>query len=717
MVDERPSSGDKRALVSWLVGQISYHSDLYYNQASPIISDAEFDLLWTELKTLDPFNPQLDRVGSDSLPGAEKVDHLFPMRSLDKATNVDEISHFISETTAQGKQFVCQPKLDGSALSLEYRLGRLVRAATRGNGSRGEDVTANARRIPNIPESINWKGDCHIRGEVIMPLSTFREKYSSIAPNPRNLAAGCLRQKSIQSGKAKAEDLLFFAYDVKFPDAISRHPSSPNPPNFLFDSESNHWLTSIGIEIAGNTVISADSNDLMVQKAVSITDEWTNKRKDAAWEIDGVVIKLDLLSKRDLLGMTAHHPRWALAWKFPPEEAMTVLLNVDWQVGRTGTITPVARVAPVTVSGVTVENVTLHNLGEVNRLQISIGDKVRIVRRGDVIPKIIEVIGKAKNSDMIGRTHSDGSVFNDGLPLYSSISIPLLCPRCSTKLIEDGAFIRCSNLECPSRLERTILYWCRALEMDGIGEKLAEQLCTQGLIKSLPDLYRLEISDISNLERMALKSATNIIKEINSSRNLTLGKFLSALGLPGIGPEIANGVATKVGTIDNLLKLVNLRNDEIDIDDDGKLYKHNQSIRELVEIDGVGTTVASQILDGLAIRMKAVLELSEQLHISSELKSTFEGHLKGNTFCITGTLTKPRKEIMLSIKASGGKVVSSVSGNLNYLVAGDSSGSKLEAAKKLGVVILSEKELEKVLLAEGNPKQSISDIQKSLNDF
>jgi DNA ligase (NAD+) len=216
---------------------------------------------------------------------------------------------------------------------------------------------------------------------------------------------------------------------------------------------------------------------------------------------------------------------------------------------------------------------------------------------------------------------------------------------------------------------------------------------------------------------MALKSATNIIKEINSSRNLTLGKFLSALGLPGIGPEIANGVATKVGTIDNLLKLVSLRNDEIDIGDDGKLYKHNQSIRELVEIDGVGTTVASQILDGLAIRMKAVLELSEQLHISSELKSTFEGHLKGNTFCITGTLTKPRKEIMLSIKASGGKVVSSVSGNLNYLVAGDSSGSKLEAAKKLGVVILSEKELEKVLLAEGNPKQSISDIQKSLNDF
>jgi len=717
MIDERPSGGDKRALVSWLARQVSHHSDLYYNEAAPIISDAEFDLLWAELKILDSLNPQLERVGSDSSPGTKKVDHLFPMRSLDKATGIDEISHFISETTAQGKQFVCQPKLDGSALSLEYRLGRLVRAATRGNGSRGEDVTANARRIPNIPESIDWQGDCHIRGEVIMPLSIFREKYSSIAPNPRNLAAGCLRQKSIQAGKAKAEDLLFFAYDVKFPGAIHRHPNSSHPPEFLFDSESNHWLESVGIEIAGNTVISADNNDLMVQKTISVTQDWTNKRKDAAWEIDGVVIKLDLLSKRELLGMTAHHPRWALAWKFPPEEATTVLMSVDWQVGRTGTITPVARVAPVTVSGVTVENVTLHNLGEVNRLQISIGDKVRIVRRGDVIPKIIEVIGQAKISDLKDRTHSDGSTFNDNLPPYSSIAIPLFCPRCSTKLVEDGAFIRCSNLTCPSRLERTILYWCRALEMDGIGEKLAEQLCSQGLIKSLPDLYRLDINDISNLERMALKSATNIIKEINSSRNLSLGKFLSALGLPGIGPEIANAVATKVRSIDNLLKLVSLRNEEVDVNEEGKLYKYNHAIRVLVEIDGVGTTVASQILDGLAIRMKAVLELSEQLEISSQSKSISEGHLKGSTFCITGTLTKPRKEIMLSIKASGGKVVSSVSGNLNYLVAGDSSGSKLETAKKLGVVILSEDELEKILLSENNSKQSITDIQKSLMDF
>jgi DNA ligase (NAD+) len=717
MVNERPTGKGKQELVSWLVEQISYHSDLYYNKAEPIISDAQFDSLWSELKNLDPLNPQLDRVGSDSIPGSKKVDHLFPMRSLDKATGIDEIRHFVSETTSQGRQFVCQPKLDGSALSLEYRRGRLVRAATRGNGSRGEDVTANARRISNVPESISWKGDCHIRGEVIMPLMVFREKYSSIAPNPRNLAAGCLRQKTLQSGKASAEDLKFLAYDVKFPDNSNRHPDSPTPPKFIFDSESNDWLSEIGIEIAGNTVALAEDDDLTTQKIISITEYWTNQRKDAEWEIDGVVIKLDLLSKRELLGMTAHHPRWALAWKFPPEEATTVLMNVDWQVGRTGTVTPVARVAPVAVSGVTVENVTLHNAGEMSRLMISIGDKVRIVRRGDVIPKIIEVIDRAKPSDLENRTHSNGDIFNEALPLHSSILIPSSCPRCSTKLIEEGAFIRCTNLNCPSRLERTILYWCRALELDGIGEKLAEQLCTQGLVKSLPDLYTLNIEKVSGLERMALKSATNVIKQLESSKDLSLGKFLSALGLPGIGPEIAISVASKVKTIENLLELVSLRNEEPGRDNEGVLYRHNRAVRELTEIDGVGETVARQILDGLALRIDSVLELSRQLHISPEFKSKSVGHLNGSTFCITGTLTIPRKEIMLLIKSNGGKVVTSVSKNLTYLISGESSGSKLESAKNLGVTIITEDELVKLLEIEKSIQDTSINAQKSLMDF
>ena len=709
MVDERPSGDDKRALVSWLVKQISYHSDLYYNQAAPEISDTEFDSLWSELKRLDPHNPQLEMVGSDSIPGSEKVIHLFPMRSLDKATTVKEIHHFVSETTANGRQFVCQPKLDGSALSIEYRRGRLVRAATRGNGTRGEDVTANARRISNVPESINWEGDCHIRGEVIMPLSTFYEKYSSIAPNPRNLAAGCLRQKTKDSGKAKPEDLIFLAYDVKFPDSNSSHPDSPNPPLFIFDSDSNDWLSTIGIQIAGNTVITEEDSTKVTEKISSITEYWTEKRGSIEWEIDGVVIKLDLISKRESLGMTAHHPRWALAWKFPPEEAHTVLMDVDWQVGRTGTITPVARVAPVTVSGVTVENVTLHNPGEVDRLQIAIGDKVKIVRRGDVIPKIVEVIGKAAKTDIEARTHSDGSKFDEELPDYSQIIIPTLCPRCDTNLIQDGAFLRCTNMNCPSRLERTILYWARSLEMDGIGVKLAQQLCSEGLVKSLPDLYNLKISDISNLERMGLKSATNVIKELESSKRISLSMFLSALGIPGIGPELATSVANQVTSIENLLYLVNQRNENIDED--------NSAVTQLIEIDGIGVKVANQILDGLTIRMDTVKKLQTHLDIYSESKPLSNGSLSGNTFCITGTLTRSRKEIALLIKSNGGKVVSSVSKNLNYLLAGDSAGSKLENAISLGVQVISESQLNEMLEIEMPAANVEENTQKSLMDF
>ena len=709
MVDERPSGDDKRALVSWLVKQISYHSDLYYNQAAPEISDTEFDSLWSELKRLDPHNPQLEMVGSDSIPGSEKVIHLFPMRSLDKATTIKEIHHFVSETTANGRQFVCQPKLDGSALSIEYRRGRLVRAATRGNGTRGEDVTANARRISNVPESINWEGDCHIRGEVIMPLSTFYEKYSSIAPNPRNLAAGCLRQKTKDSGKAKPEDLIFLAYDVKFPDSNSSHPDSPNPPLFIFDSDSNDWLSTIGIQIAGNTVITEEDSTKVTEKISSITEYWTEKRGSIEWEIDGVVIKLDLISKRESLGMTAHHPRWALAWKFPPEEAHTVLMDVDWQVGRTGTITPVARVAPVTVSGVTVENVTLHNPGEVDRLQIAIGDKVKIVRRGDVIPKIVEVIGKAAKTDIEGRTHSDGSKFDEELPHYSQIIIPTLCPRCDTNLIQDGAFLRCTNMNCPSRLERTILYWARSLEMDGIGEKLAQQLCSEGLVKSLPDLYNLEISDISNLERMGLKSATNVIKELESSKRISLSMFLSALGIPGIGPELATSVANQVTSIENLLYLVNQRNENID--------ENNSAVTQLIEIDGIGVKVANQILDGLTIRMDTVKKLQTHLDIYSESKPLSNGSLSGNTFCITGTLTRSRKEIALLIKSNGGKVVGSVSKNLNYLLAGGSAGSKLENAISLGVQVISESQLNEMLEIEMPDANVEENTQKSLMDF
>ena len=712
MAGERPSEGGEQTLVDWLVEQIAHHSHLYYNEASPEITDTEFDKLWDELSRLAPEHPQLKKVGSDPPPGSVKVNHLFVMRSLDKSSTEEEVTHFVAETTAQSRRFVCQPKLDGSALSLEYRRGRLVRAATRGSGTRGEDVTANVRRIPNVPESLDWGGDCHVRGEVVMPLQTFRESYAKIAPNPRNLAAGSLRQKHIEAGKGRAEDLLFLAYGAEFPAIGPRHPDSPEPPVFEYDSEVISWLQTEGIEVAGNEVVGGSDDDSTSAAIMSAVQRWTEGRDAADWEIDGVVIKLDRLGKRELLGMTAHHPRWALAWKFPPEEATTVLMDVEWQTGRTGNVTPVSRVAPVRVSGVTVENTTLHNKGEVERLEIMVSDKVRVVRRGDVIPKIVEVLGPASVTDLEGRRHSDGQPFTEALPERQPVIIPVECPRCATPLIEDGAFIRCTNLDCPSRLERTILYWCRHLEMDGIGEKLAEQLCVTGLVRTLADLYKLTHQDIAGLERMADRSASNVIDELEASRSMTLSTFIAALGLPRIGPEISSVIATEVGNLETLLELVEKKDEEAGMGVDGKPNKYNAAINRLISIDRVGETVARLLLDGLDTRSTIVEELSLELDISEESPKQEAGPLRGLTFCITGALSRPRKEVAIYIKMSGGKVVSSVSGKLDYLVAGESAGSKLDKANRLGVKILSESEL-----AELIGMNAPFDPQSSLGDF
>ena len=691
------------ARIEWLAEQLEKHSYLYYNRAEPEISDAEFDALRDELQNLSPDHPQLSIVGSDPPPGSTKVDHLFRMMSLDKATSDTEVTHFVAETTAKGRRFVCQPKLDGSALSLEYRRGRLVTAATRGNGRRGEDVTANARRMMNVPEKLDWKGDCHVRGEVVMPLQIFREKYSEVAPNPRNLAAGALRQKYVDAGKGSPEDLKFLAYGVEFPVGQDRHPESPGPPDFKLDSEVISWISELGIEAAGNKVVYGEDDESTSEAILAVTSKWFQSRDSAEWEIDGVVVKLDRLDKRILLGETAHHPRWALAWKFPPEEAVTVLMDVYWQTGRTGNVTPVSRVAPVVVSGVTVENTTLHNKGEVERLGIMVGDRVRVVRRGDVIPKITEVMGPADEDDLLGRAHSDGTAFSEPLPARKKISAPTTCPRCSTELIVDGAFIRCTNIHCPSRLERAILYWCRKLGMDGIGEKLAEQLCSSGLVSSLADLYRLEEREreLIGLERMAKKSASNVLEELNSTRTMTFSTFISALGLPRIGPEIATLVCSEVRDLEELIQMTEDR---------------EEAIRRLVSIDRVGETVATLLLDGISERKDAIIDLHDQIEIIQGEQPIREGVLSGSTFCITGTLSRPRKEIALSIKSQGGRVVSSVSGNLNFLIAGGSSGSKLERANRLGVRVISESELDEMLggsILEDLPEER----QSTLGEF
>jgi DNA ligase (NAD+) len=694
----RESVSDSEASrIEELASLIVHHSHLYYNEANPEISDAEFDELWDELKRLQPGHPQLSRVGADASPGSVKVNHMFPMRSLDKAISDEEIQHFVAETTAHGRCFIAQPKLDGSALSLEYRRGKLVRAATRGSGERGEDVTANARRISNVPFELEWDGDCHIRGEVVMPLATFKEKYADVAPNPRNLAAGALRQKHIEKGKAKAEHLEFYAYDVRFVGSKHRHPDSPEPDFMESDSQATKWLMEQGITVAGDTIVECENDEDTSDALIALTREYTENRGKYDWEIDGIVFKLDNFAKRKLLGMTAHHPRWALAWKFPPDEATSVLMGVRWQTGRTGAVTPVALVAPVVVSGVTVEKTTLHNAGEVERLGIKIGDKVRVVRRGDVIPKVIESLGPAVKADLAGRKHADGEPFTGELPKPSEIEIQSHCPRCEEELVVDGAFLKCLNLTCGARHVRTLTYWCKALEMDGIGDKLAEQLSESGLVDSIADLYSLSFEKLLTLERMAEKSANNVLAEIQRTKEMNLTLFLSALGLPGIGPELAEAVAENVCSLDKLMQLVSERNDECGVDENDKPCKYNSAISGLIEIEGVGVTVAEQLLNGLAEREDLVNELNELLTITDVEKREATGSLIGLTFCLTGTLSRPRKEVELQIKAAGGKTTTSVSGKLDYLLAGENAGTKLEKANRLGVKVVSESELTEMI--------------------
>ena len=667
--------------IAWLAQQIAHHSDLYYNHARTEISDAEFDVLWDELKHLDSEHPQLQRVGAEVDPGTVKVDHMFPMRSLNKGTTDEDIAHFVQESSLESTRFISQPKLDGSALSLEYRKGRLVRAATRGSGDRGEDVTKNARRVDNVPSALGVDVDVHIRGEVVMKLSVFEEKYRDISPNPRNLAAGALRQKKAD-GKADASDLVFLAYDAKFPREGDRHPDSTTPPNEKFDSAILEWLTkTAGVEPAPWVVHNSATEIASIESLCQETRLWSKGRESYAFEIDGLVFKVDNLEKRDLLGTTAHHPRWALAWKFPPEEATSVLLDVDWQTGRTGTITPVARLAPQRVGGVTVENTTLHNLGEVERLDIHIGDKIRIVRRGDVIPKIEASLGAATQSDIDGRIHADGEPFTGVLPQRRRIAPPQTCPACDGPIEIEGAFIRCTDVQCSARLGRSILYYCRALEMDGIGEKLVEQLIDADLISSIPDLYRLDENMLLSLERMGQKSADKVLGEIEKSSSMTFSKFLSALGLPGIGPELASSISNHFEAPEHLLQWVD------------ESVKDAVRVSELTSIDGVGEIVALQLRDGLHLRREIVHDLLTQLTIEKETRITEGGIFDGMTFCVTGTLAEPRKSIQARIKGAGGKVVGSVSGNLSVLVVGENAGSKLSKAEKLGIQVWDEQTL------------------------
>ena len=560
--------------------------------------------------------------------------------------------------------------------------------------------------------------DAHVRGEVVMPLAVFEAKYRDVSPNPRNLAAGALRQKH-DVGKADASDLVFHAYDVRFLPPAEQHPDSETPPEDDDDDALLVWLKDAGIRPADWTVHEAATPAEVAQSLIASTHSWTEARSTYPFEIDGVVYKVTSRQHRERLGMTAHHPRWALAWKFPPEEAVSVLLAVDWQTGRTGAVTPVARIAPQVVAGVTVENTTLHNAGEVERLNLRLGDKVRIVRRGDVIPKIEAGLGRASEQDLEGRSHADGRAFEGQLPASAPIPSPSACPSCGAVLRLDGAFLRCDDLMCDARTTRAVLYWCRALEMDGIGEKLVDQLLEHGLVAGLEDLYALSTERLLSLERMGATSAGKVMAQIDASRRMPLGRFLHALGLPGIGPELATAMAQHFGSADAVLPWVERAMavpGEAAFgpaeDERGKAYDQPQAIRDLCTMDGVGTVVAQSFRDGLSRRRTTVEALLSALDVTDATQPASEGVLEGRSFCLTGTLTMPRKQAQEAIKAAGGRVVGSVSKALDVLVAGASAGSKLTKAEALGIEVWDEARLEQELGRTEAPAPSANTLDR-----
>ncbi len=701
-------------VVEDLANAIRDLSEAYFNRADNAVSDAEFDAMVDRLRRLDPTHPQLQQVGSDPAPGTMKVNHRFPLQSLDKATTVEEIDHFLTTTTRGTVRCISQPKFDGSSLSVEYRAGVLTQAATRGSGTRGEDVTANARRLGGLPHRLTEPVDLVVRGEVIMPLSVFREKYADRSPNPRNLAAGAIRQQH-GDGIAQPDDLVFHTFDASFFPDDERSANSTTPPTFNHDSEIIPWLGTLGFSSAPWTIHEMTGDRSLLESIVDATMMWTEKRSDYAFEIDGLVIKVDAFDEREVLGSTAHHPRWALAWKFPPEEAETVVMEVIWRTGRTGAITPVALVAPQFVGGVTVERVTLHNAGEIERLDLKIGDRVKLVRRGDVIPKVTEVLGAAVEGDLRERVHADGTRYEADLPLRKQPKRPGYCPECGHVVITDGAFIRCPSLSCTARIARAVQYWCRALDIDGIGEKLIQQLIDARYLTSLDDMYRLTSEQLMKLERMGETSTKNILSEIDASRSMTLATFLHALGLPKIGPELAEAIASEVGSLQAMLNLVRLREVKPGEeeggpheDDNGKPYKHPLAIRTLLSIEGVGETVAILLLKGLAERSKLVKNLDELLDIKDqESVKTSKGMLSGQTVCITGTLSRPRGEIAEIVKQSGGKVVGSVSKKLGLLIVGNNPGSKLTKATGFGVRVVNEEEFHALLESDSNEHTSV----------
>jgi DNA ligase (NAD+) len=668
------SAKDIEKKIDALREKIRHHEYLYYVLDSPEISDADFDKLMQQLKALEAEHPSLltpdspsQRVGGKPREGFVKVPHSSPMLSLDNTYNEEELRDWerrVHELSGRGDvDYVCELKLDGMSLALLYEDGKLVRGVTRGDGSVGEDVTLNVRTVRSIPLSIPKEklkkagipADFEVRGELLMPTASFKkineERERAGLPtfaNPRNFTAGTVRQLDASVTAERRMD--YFPYIL-----LERGRT-------YFD---RHWKTLEALSAAGFKVNPNRKLVHTMDEVWTFIRQWEMKRDSLPYEIDGIVVKVDRTGLQDELGFTGKAPRWAIAYKYAARAGITKLEDIRVQVGRTGKLTPVAMLAPVLIGGTTVRNATLHNMDEIERLGVKIGDWVQVERGGDVIPKVAKVIDDKEHPR--GRT---------------TFEMPEKCPVCGTKVVrtEGEVDYRCVNANCPAKLMGTILHFASrgVMNIDGMGEALVAQLLDKGLVKNVADIYALSKKDLLSLDRFADKSAQNILDEIEASKNLPLERVIYGLGIRMVGERTAQFLAEHFGSMEALA---------------------SASVEELQDVNEVGPRIAESIVEffSIAANRKLIERLGEAGLAFKGKKKERGTKLAGKTFVLTGTLAKySRDEAKKMIEDAGGRVSGSVSKKTDYVVAGADAGSKLDKAKELGVAVIDEKEMEKL---------------------
>jgi DNA ligase (NAD+) len=643
--------------------KLHHHEYLYYVLDQPEISDAEYDRMMRRLQELEAAHPELvtpdsptQRVGGKAREGFVKVRHSSAMLSLDNALNEDEMRAFDQRVRDLLKgepfEYVAELKLDGLSMAVHYEHGKMVRAITRGDGQTGEDVTENARTIRSLPLRVKSKlPKFEVRGETLLTLQAFerlnaRQLQHDLPPfaNPRNAAAGSLR--ALEPALTASRQLEYSAYFLLVDG------------KFYYDS---HWesleeLSRMGFKVNSHRKECAGLDDVL-----EFYRSWESKRESLNYEIDGIVIKVDSIRQQEKLGWTAKAPRWAIAFKFPAHQEQTVVDNIEVQVGRTGTLTPVAHLKAVNIAGVTVTRATLHNEDEIARLGVEIGDTVLVERSGDVIPKVVRVVKQGKER--------------------RPFKMPKHCPVCGGEIVrEEGeAASRCINTNCPARLKESVLHFVArgVMDIDGMGYALVDQLVTRGIVKSVADIYDLTVDRLLELDRMGTKSAEKVLHNIDRSRKQPLPRVLNGLGIPFVGERTAQILADTFGSLDAIAAADEETLQEAEevgpkVSESIRQFFHERRNRELVErLRRAGLTFEHEIK-----------------------KKKTAGPLTGKVFVITGTLPNlAREEAKARIEAAGGKVTGSVSKKTDYVVAGADPGSKLDKAGSLGVPVIGEPEL------------------------